>query len=68
LPARAERKRRRVNSRQRARYPRTLRRGFMGSKENVSHRSVRKGSGGELTRPRVLLRWCLILFVVFLKE
>lgn len=40
----------------------------MGSEEDVSHGPIGKGSGGELTRPRVLLRWCLIPFVVLLKE
>ena len=54
LPARADRRRRRVNNRQRARYPITRSRGFMASKENVDHRTVGKSPSNESPLPRVL--------------
>ena len=54
LPARADRINRRVNNRQRARYPITRKRGFMGSKEDMHHRTIGKPPSNESPFPRVL--------------
>ena len=54
LPARALRMSNKVKRRQRARYPITRRRGFMGSKEDMDHRTIGNPTGHESPFPRVL--------------
>jgi hypothetical protein len=54
LPARALRMSNKVKRRHKARYPITRRRGFMGSKEDMNHRTIGNPTGHESPLPRVL--------------